>query len=370
MSEFVSGIELSRAFYREAVAPILAARFPDTPHSAALLGPGSDVLGFDSMRSTDHDWGPRMLVFVREHDHAALSAKMIAALVAQLPPTFRGYSTNFAQPDAHGVRWMEPGEAGNAHHGVKVTAVRPWLRTMLGVDFKGDTPPTNLDWLLIPQQHLLEVTSGEVFHDGLGELSRIRKMLAWYPDDVWFFLMASQWMRISQEEPFAGRCAEAGDELGARIIVARLVRDLMRLCFLIERRYAPYSKWLGSAFARLRCAPELRAPLAAALAAGDWQVREAHLCLAYEALARMHNALGITPTLDTAVRPFHDRPFRVIGAERFATALIAAIRDPEIARFCTTPGPIGSIDQFADSTNLTDRSDLPARLRALFTRTQ
>jgi Domain of unknown function (DUF4037) len=305
------------------------------------------------------------MVFVRDGELSALSARIRETLATKLPPTYRGYATNFAEPDAGDVRWMEPGQPGRVRHHVEITVVRPWISAMLGIN--GDAPPSNLDWLLMPQQHLLEVTAGEVFHDGLGELSRIRRMLAWYPDDVWFFMMASQWMRISQEEPFAGRCAEAGDEMGSRIIAARLVRDLMRLCFLIERRYAPYSKWLGSAFARLRCAHGLRSTLSAALAADDWRGREAHLCLAYEAVARMHNALEITPALDTAVRPFHDRPLRVIDAQRFAKALIAAIRDSEIARVCSTAGPIGSIDQFADSTNLTDRSDLSARLRAVYT---
>ena len=38
---------------------------------------------------------------------------------------------------------------------------------------------------------------------------------------------------------------------GSRLVAARLARDLIRLCFLLERRYAPYSKWLGSAFAQL-----------------------------------------------------------------------------------------------------------------------
>ncbi|HWD74857.1 MAG TPA: DUF4037 domain-containing protein, partial [Solirubrobacteraceae bacterium] len=47
-----------------------------------------------------------------------------------------------------------------------------------------------------------------------------------------------------------GRCAEAGDELGSAVVTARLARDLMRLCLLMRRRYPPYSKWLGTAFAR------------------------------------------------------------------------------------------------------------------------
>ena len=68
---FINGIELSRIFYEEAVRPILDAHFPNLPHSAALLGPGSDVLGYDTPQSRDHDWGPRLLLFLSADDHKA-----------------------------------------------------------------------------------------------------------------------------------------------------------------------------------------------------------------------------------------------------------------------------------------------------------
>lgn len=62
-SGFIGGLELSRRFYREAVRPLLERPFPDLPHAAALLGTGSDVLGFDTEMSTDHDWGPSVVLF-------------------------------------------------------------------------------------------------------------------------------------------------------------------------------------------------------------------------------------------------------------------------------------------------------------------
>ena len=102
----------------------------------------------------------------------------------------------------------------------------------------------------------------------------MREALAWYPDDVWLWLLACQWRRIDQEEPFVGRTAEVGDELGSRVLAARLVRDAMRLCFLLERRYAPYAKWLGSGFRRLHAYEELGPMLEAALVATDYLARE------------------------------------------------------------------------------------------------
>ena len=81
MPEFLPGLELSRAFYQEVVAPILG----DTPHSAARLGWGSDVLGFDTERSTDHGWGPQLQIFTE----AELDVD------AQLPETFRGWLVRY-----------------------------------------------------------------------------------------------------------------------------------------------------------------------------------------------------------------------------------------------------------------------------------
>ena len=53
------------------------------------------------------------------------------------------------------------------------------------------------------------------------------------------------------------RAGQAGDELGSSLIGARLVHNIMNLCFLQEKQYAPYPKWFGTAFGRLACAPEL-----------------------------------------------------------------------------------------------------------------
>lgn len=222
--------------------------------------------------------------------------------------------------------------------------------------------------MLMPQEQLLEITSGEVYRDDLGELTRLRVTLGWYPRDLWLLLMAAGWKRIAQEEPFVARCGEAGDELGSRIVAARLVRDLVRLCFLIERRYAPYSKWLGTAFSQLSCARQLNPLLLRALSASSWPERESHLCSAYEAVAVLHNDLNVTSRLDVKVRNFHDRPYRVLDAERFSSALTKSIGDRELRPICSSAGLIGGVDQFADSTDLLDRPDLCASLAGLFTR--
>ncbi|HKN54778.1 MAG TPA: hypothetical protein VJX66_19920, partial [Amycolatopsis sp.] len=114
---FVPGLELSGRLYREAVRPLLARHFPRLAHTAALIGPGSEVLGFDTVRSTDHDWGPRLQLFLRPDDLADFGAKVSDLLADRLPTTIAGYSTNLVAIGDHGTRHMRPAR-GRIQHGV------------------------------------------------------------------------------------------------------------------------------------------------------------------------------------------------------------------------------------------------------------
>jgi hypothetical protein len=169
-------------------------------------------------------------------------------------------------------------------------------------------------------------------------------------------MLACQWSRIAQEEPFVQRTFEVGDELGSRILIARLARDVMRLALLMERTYAPYSKWLGTAFSRLTHEDGLDDVLATALTAERQKQREAALVQAYELVARRHNALGITAEVDPTVRQFHERPAMVLGAERFVEACLTRVEHLRELPL------VGSIDQFADNTDLLSN---PAAYRQL-----
>lgn len=354
---FVPAIELCRVFHAEAVRPVLLRRFGELPYAAALIGYGSDVLGYDDARSTDHQWGPRLLLFLSPDDHRRHAPAIGEALAAELPFEVLGYSTHYGPADDEGIARSAPARGRPVNHLVQVLTLSDFFTLQLGFDPTVDV--TQRDWLLTSGQKLLEVTAGAIYHDDTGALTEARLRLQWYPDDVWLYILACQWQRIGQEEAFVGRCAAAGDDLGSRLVAGRLVRDLMQLCFLLERRYALYSKWLGTAFARLDCAGALLPSLTATLAATNIQDREEAMSWAYETIAALHNATGLTESLDSHVRNYFGRPFRVIGAPRFVKATRNAI----------PPGPLrqltsltGSVDQFADSTDVLSN---PRHARAL-----
>ncbi|WP_329123024.1 DUF4037 domain-containing protein [Streptomyces sp. NBC_01465] len=355
---FLPGLGLSRALYEEAVRPILAAAHPQLPYSAARIGSGSEVLGFDTARSADHDWGPQLQLFLHPEAAATHGGTIHRLLADKLPGTVHGWPTRYrpSGDPRDPVGHLDP-TADPLSHRVQTAAPAPWFHDRLrGVDALTAELSVR-DWLAIPQQALAEVTGGAVFHDGLGVLGPVRERLAWYPDQVWRYLLGCQWRKLSQEEAFVGRTAEVGDDLGSAVVAARQVRELMRLALLQSRRYAPYSKWLGSAFTRdVPDAKLLSTPLRETLAATTYADRSAHLCDAYEELARRQNALALTPTpVDPTRRPYRSRPFPVIRADRFADALLATVTDPHL----TALPPVGSVDQWADSTDFLTGPGLP-----------
>lgn len=178
---FVPAAALCRGFYRDVVAPALIG----VPHAAGLLGAGSDVLGYDTERSTDHDWGPRATVLVDDRHLATARARIDEAV----PETYRGWPVRIGR------------DGLPLEHHVTVEVWERWLQRELGgVDATRDL--ATADWLLVPQQRLLGVVAGPVFADPTGELAAVRERLRWYPDDVWWWLLACRWRRIAQEEPF------------------------------------------------------------------------------------------------------------------------------------------------------------------------
>ena len=357
---FIPGLKLSELFYQQAVKPILDAELPALVYSAARLDYGSDVLGFDTPQSMDHEWGPRLTLFLTEVDHKSYRDEIPQLLSEKLCFEIHDYPTNFGH-NQDGTRVMQEIDRRPVNHYVQLDTVRNFFGSYLNYDPTGQM--SAVDWLSFPAQRLRSIASGRVFHDGLGELKSIQDSLHYYPRDLWFYLLATQWRRIAQEEAFVGRCGDVGDELGSRLVAARLVGELMVLCFLMERQYPPYSKWFGTAFSQLASADKLSPILNQVLDASTWQEREKALSQSYERLARMHNALGITDPLPIQVSRFHGRPYQVIHADRFTDAIRNVIISQEVKRL---PAHLGAVDQFVDSADLLERPDRIDRLKALY----
>ena len=384
----MNGLELAHGFYVDAVAPLLDRYAGDLSYSAALIGPGSEVLGFDDDISTDHHWGPRVLVFTSDADAERRSADLHAMLADRLPFEYCGYPTNFTEPDPddNGTQLLRPVDSGPVNHRVEIVGLRSWLAGYIGAEPSGASagrplPGDAIGWLTIPQQKLRSIVAGAVFHDGLsardagiaaeanaageqGALAAVRSALAWYPDDVWRYLIASVWQRIAQEEHLVGRAGQTGDEIGARVIAMRLVRDMMRLCFLAERKYAPYAKWLGRGFADLDAARRIGPLLGAVAATNGWRERDLALAAAHSQLAIVHNSLSITKPMPTEPHGFFGRPFTVLAIDGFAQETLDTI-DADWLTPRMRRSPIGGVDLISDNTDLLEDAAYRDDLRRL-----
>ncbi|MEU4606225.1 DUF4037 domain-containing protein [Kribbella sp. NPDC023972] len=332
----MDGRGLARAYYDDVVGPLLAAKWPGLPHAAGRLGSGSDVLGLDDATSRDHDWGLRLTLLVDE----ASRDEVDAYLAAELPATYAGLPTRFPFS----------GQTESIHH-VEVDSVHAFVIKRLGVDPRQGL--STIDWLTMTGQAVLEVVGGPVFVDQTGDISAVRDRLQWYPDDVWRYVLACDWLRLAEETPLMSRAGDLGDDLGSRVIAARLIDVAMHLAFMIERRWPPYSKWRGTMFARLPCAREVGDALRKAVKADHWRYRQQQFARALDHLLSRQRAVGL-PAPGPATVDFWDRPY-LHPNDKIITALLADAPD--------LPRGRGSIEQRCD--NVAVLVDPAARRAAL-----
>jgi uncharacterized protein DUF4037 len=335
-----AGIHLARNYYTDVVAPLLERRLPGLRYAAARLGRGSEVLGLDDDMSRDHDWGLRLELFVEPDAVDAVTA----LLDDHLPESYAALPVRFATSWDHAVR-----------HRVEVATVPGFVTSRLGADATTALAP--VEWLSLTGQSVLEVTSGEVFADTLGTLTLVRRRLAWYPDDVWRYVVAADWSRLGQEMPVMSRAGRRGDALGSRVVAARLVGVAMHLAFLLSQRWPPYPKWLGTVFARLPLARDLGGPLAVVLAADGWRERQDALGESLAVLLGAQQNAGLPVPAGAPAAPFFDRPFLAVRGE-VATLLLDSVTDPVVRQL---PAGLGAVEQWVDNVDVLTR---PALRRA------
>jgi hypothetical protein len=360
MTKFIHGLQLGEKFFKKIVEPVLEERFPRLKYSAGIIGEGSDVLGFDTKQSTDHDWGPRTQLFISEKDSKKRS-EISDYLANNFPLSFLGYSTNYAISSESGSRVLSKQKPGQPiNHRVEIYTVKSFFKEYLCIDpFRR---LNTLDWLVLSEQKLRTLRSGKLFHDELG-VGKIKGNFHYFPRDVWLYMLACEWKKIGQEEPFVARAGDVGDDLGSKIIASRLAKSIMRLCFLMEKEYVPYSKWFGTAFSQLNCSGRMLPAINKVLLAKKWKKREKHLSEAVEIVAEMHNSLKLTKPIKAKVSSFHNRPYLVIHGDVFANEIKKLIKSAIIKNI---PADIGSVSQLSDTVDLLENNMLLSKLKGLY----
>jgi hypothetical protein len=375
----VRSLDLNRAYYHDCVAPVLSAHCPAIAgrHAAALVGWGSEVLGNDDEHSKKYGWGPRVVLFLTREDHASWGHEVHRILRERMPPVFRGHPTRFTDPSRGPPQpTMDP----NGCLQIPIATCERFVELYMGLS-RADLPDAPLsarEWLLIPEAGLLRLTAGEVYYDGVGQLSALRAYFACLPDDVWRFKLAYQWALLDQEISLIGLCAHRGDSLSARLVIARSVERIVGLVFLLNRAYKPgYAKWLHRQFYKLpHLAAEIGPLLEEAMATPACMDAVNLFYLVLDRLIAFQGERIGLPSVDYRRPAALDRGFFAYDLEPVIRALRESLQSELRALSC----PVGGVDQWLIDQDLLMSPSLLAPLgsvydwddpvRALFDRTE
>lgn len=227
--KFRNGMELCQAFYQEFGVPMIRERFPEYESLIAvgLVGEGSDCFGFDDEVSRDHDFGPGFCMWLTDQVYDAIGEELQKAY-EELPTTYMGV-TRFT--------------TAKAQKRVGVFRIGDFYDSLIGLN---DVPATQNQWLFLEDYRLAAATNGSVFRDDLGEFSRIRQgLLQYYPEEVRIKKIAREAALMAQSGQYNySRMYGRGEVVTAQIALAEFMKRTMAMVYLLNRRYAPFYKWM------------------------------------------------------------------------------------------------------------------------------
>ena len=358
--KFIKGLELCEEFFLDIAKPVLDKQFSGLKYSAGLIGYGSDVLGYDDEVSTDHMWGPRFYLFLLKKD-ILKKQEILDVFSKSFPFEYKGYSVNFSKPNPNdnGVRKLEQISDGWISPLIFIHTLSEYLSGYLGTADLENL--TELDWLSFSEHRLLALTSGKIFFDGLN-IQKFLDKLWFYPEEVKLYLIASNWSLIAEEQAYVRRCFDVGDILGSIMICGRIADRLMRLLFLYCDKYAPYSKWFGTAFLQLPIGESIRRAITISLETTDITERENHIVTAQKLMVDLHNKSNITEFIDVQIQSYYERNIKVIFAEKISNAVMKKLAGTVFERFPL----IGTLSGVPNFTNIFDDPSRCANIKMLY----
>ena len=348
----MKGLELAQYYYFECVQPLIAVHLPqlNNAYAAGLIGFGSDVIGNDDEFSQDHEWGPRLILFLREVEYSHFAEQLDSVLNKVLPRKFRGYSTRF-QPDPKQGHTLVMTKSPEGRHNIVVTTPERFMQLTLGVSTR---PQQAIEWLTIPEQRLLEFTSGAIFADPIGEISYHRQQFAYFPTAVWQYKLAYIFESLGWELGLISLCGRRGDSLSMHLNTAVTIERLIKLAFLLHRRYCPgYKKWLQREFDKLPDTALVVGPLLHQALHATYH--DDIVTYLNEALAYLYQQLlaldELEANLPNELPEKDDRGEAIIDTQCIATYLLDSISDP-LQTLRIHNSPYGAIDQWVTNEDI------------------
>lgn len=226
----MKGLELCRRYYEEICRPAIETSFAGYVDKMAfgLAGDGSECYGFDDEVSQDHDFGPRIMIWLTLEDFDEFGEKL-HNFVINLPRNFLGYN---------GLNTSCYGEGREG-----VFTIPGFYKRFLGIDH---LPSTIREWRLLPESNLSIATNGQIFSDPVGEFTRFRNtLLEGYPGDLRLKMMAARCMKMAQSGQYNyARSFKRGEFVAALMAVSEFIDSAVSLVYLMNNRYKPFYKWM------------------------------------------------------------------------------------------------------------------------------
>lgn len=209
-----TGLELGRKLAHQ-VAQDVELNLPDlVPYMClALVGTGSECLGFDDTISEDHDFTKRCQLF--------LPADIYTANQDRLQSYFKNY--------VYGT--------------VQIESISDFYRRYT---LYPEGPQCDKEFRRVPQDLLCTATNGEVFLDNFGSFTHIRqRLLGYYPEGIRLRKIAYELNQLAQSGQYnLPRMLQRGDTIAASLALHQFVHHYMLLVHLLNKSYAPFYKWL------------------------------------------------------------------------------------------------------------------------------
>ena len=267
----IRGLDICRMYYEQVGAPMIHEKFPkyESRISVGLVGEGSDCFGYDDELSRDHDWGPGFCMWLDDVTYDAIGKELQAAY-EELPSEFMGY------------RRMTTREAQGR---LGVLRVKDFYSELLHM--RNGIPRNEGEWLTVAEEDLAAATNGAIFRDDDGVFFSMRNdLLAYYPERVYRRKLAYELVRMSQTGQYNfSRCLKRGDKVTAQMYLAEFMEHTLHVLFLLNKKYAPYKKWLmKAASTRLTILPEVTDIL---IAISDMDLNDDNICSSIEIIAQL-----------------------------------------------------------------------------------
>lgn len=258
---YAKGMDLCEDFYKEYGIPMIKTYFPEYESVIAvgLVGEGSECFGFDDSISRDHDFGPGFCMWLTDSVYDEIGEELQKEY-DKLPVTYMGLTRRVTK---------------NAPKRVGVFKISEFYEKLTGLP---DVPTTQNQWLFVEDYQLAAATNGKVFKDDLGEFSRVRNsLLKHYPESVRVKKIAREAALMAQSGQYNySRMYGRGDIVTAMIALSEFMKHTMMMVYLLNRRYAPFYKWMHKGMEHMVILPHIKGILAelAQMPVGDDRIPE------------------------------------------------------------------------------------------------